>query len=127
MNNTIKTYAEKLKDPRWQKKRLEIFQIADWKCEDCGDVGKEIQVHHSYYIPGKDPWEYDSSLLMCVCPECHVKRQGVEVACLVGLAKIMRRLRFSELWEVTFNILEYAYKKYVNKGDENAAAFGGDQ
>lgn len=30
---TDKTYAEKLKDPRWQKRRLEIFERDDWTCQ----------------------------------------------------------------------------------------------
>lgn len=30
-------YKEKLKDPRWQKKRLQIFERDDWCCQKCGD------------------------------------------------------------------------------------------
>ncbi len=26
------TYAEQLKDPRWQKRRLEILQRDEWRC-----------------------------------------------------------------------------------------------
>lgn len=29
-------YAKKLMDPRWQKKRLEIFKRDGWKCQNCG-------------------------------------------------------------------------------------------
>ena len=52
-----KTYSEKLKDPRWQKKRLEILDSAGWRCEDCGcglQDGREFHVHHTAYISGKD-------------------------------------------------------------------------
>jgi len=31
------TYAEKLKDPRWQKKRLEIMERDEWTCQWCVD------------------------------------------------------------------------------------------
>ena len=30
-------YFEKLKDPRWQKKRLEVFEYYDFKCSNCGE------------------------------------------------------------------------------------------
>jgi len=31
-------YSKKLKDPRWQKKRLKIFKSDKFKCKICGDV-----------------------------------------------------------------------------------------
>jgi len=34
-----KTYGEKLKDPRWQKKRLGLLEKADWTCLFCGGAG----------------------------------------------------------------------------------------
>ena len=30
-------YSEKLKDPRWQKKRLEILERDNFRCQYCGD------------------------------------------------------------------------------------------
>jgi hypothetical protein len=30
------SYADLLKDRRWQKKRLEVLDAADLKCESCG-------------------------------------------------------------------------------------------
>jgi hypothetical protein len=30
-------YSDKLKDPRWQKKRLEVFERDGWCCQCCGD------------------------------------------------------------------------------------------
>lgn len=68
------TYAEKLRDPRWQKKRLEILQRDDWKCVHClrGDI--ELQVHHLVYAK-KDPWDYPNPLLQTLCRDCHEIRQ----------------------------------------------------
>lgn len=63
-------YAELLKDPRWQKKRLEVFQRANWKCENCGDSKSELHVHHTFY-DGREPWEYLESSLVCLCKCCH--------------------------------------------------------
>lgn len=65
------TYQEKLKDPRWQKKRLEIFQRDVWHCRSCGMDNVELHIHHLIYSRGKDPWEYDNEALLSVCGPCH--------------------------------------------------------
>jgi len=66
-----KTYSEKLKDPRWQRKRLEIFNRAGFKCEECKEVDKTLHVHHRYYEKGVDPWDYPDNALQSLCEECH--------------------------------------------------------
>lgn len=65
------TYSEKLKDPRWQKKRLQILERDKFQCQDCGHKGKTLHVHHKYYIFKKDPWEYPDDLLITLCEDCH--------------------------------------------------------
>lgn len=65
------TYSEKLKDPRWQKKRLEIFQRDGFTCQYCDDPDSQLQVHHKFYVYGKDPWEYENSTLTTLCGSCH--------------------------------------------------------
>lgn len=65
------TYAAKLKDPRWQKKRLESLQAAEWACAMCGDSSETLHVHHKQYISGRDPWEYDLDQLAVLCETCH--------------------------------------------------------
>jgi hypothetical protein len=30
-------YADLLKNPQWQKKRLEVLEASGWECEMCGD------------------------------------------------------------------------------------------
>ena len=65
------SYATKLKDPRWQKKRLEILEQADWACEVCGDSRSTLHVHHKHYIKGREPWDYDANQLASVCSSCH--------------------------------------------------------
>lgn len=68
---TRKTYAEKLRDPRWQKVRLEVLERAGWKCEACTDEDSELHVHHGYYERDKDPWDYPQESLRALCGECH--------------------------------------------------------
>jgi hypothetical protein len=65
------TYYEKLKDPRWQKLRLEILESAGWECESCGSDTKTLHVHHRYYVPRKEPWDYTREQLLVLCEMCH--------------------------------------------------------
>lgn len=70
------TYWEKLKDPRWQKKRLEVLQRAGFACENCHATDKTLHVHHGYYDRGMEPWEYADETLWCLCEECHEDAEG---------------------------------------------------
>lgn len=64
-------YAELLRDPRWQKKRLEVLDKAGWACDICYEDEMELQVHHKRYRWNAKPWEYDSNELRCLCKKCH--------------------------------------------------------
>lgn len=63
------TYSEKLKDPRWQKRRLEILQRDNWTCIKCGENKEELHVHHLEYY--EDPWLAPDGQLETVCKYCH--------------------------------------------------------
>jgi hypothetical protein len=65
------TYIELLKDPRWQRKRLEILQRDEWRCRECGSGEKSLQVHHKHYLRGHAPWEYEPDHLLTLCEGCH--------------------------------------------------------
>jgi hypothetical protein len=67
----MKSYADKLKDPRWQKKRLEIMKRDKWTCKKCGDTETTLNVHHLKYENGNDPWEYENKDLITICEDCH--------------------------------------------------------
>lgn len=64
-------YSKKLKDPRWQKMRLEILSRDGFKCLVCGDGNSTLHVHHCYYVSGRDPWEYGQRALKTLCSKCH--------------------------------------------------------
>lgn len=66
-----KSYQEKLTDPRWQKKRLEILERDGWRCVLCGAKDKTLHVHHFEYKSGGDPWDVDNSSLRTFCDDCH--------------------------------------------------------
>lgn len=62
-------YADKLKDPRWQKKRLKILERDNFKCQSCGDSENTLHVHHFSYK--KNPWDSEDYELVTVCETCH--------------------------------------------------------
>lgn len=64
-------FWEKYKDPRWQKKRLEVLNRAGFKCERCSDAASQLHIHHAYYKSGMKPWEYRDDTLFCLCEVCH--------------------------------------------------------
>lgn len=61
-------------DPRWQRRRLEIMQRADFKCEACADGESTLNVHHVRYKRDVKPWEYTDKELICLCQDCHGER-----------------------------------------------------
>jgi 5-methylcytosine-specific restriction endonuclease McrA len=69
------TYAEKLRDPRWQKKRLEILARDGWTCRVCHDTESTLHVHHIQYLQNHDPWDYPNDLLLTLCNLCHELEQ----------------------------------------------------
>ena len=73
----MKSYSEKLSDPRWQKKRLEIMQRDGFKCINCQSTEKTLNVHHVVYQRGLEPWEYGQSLIT-LCEECHAERHQAQ-------------------------------------------------
>lgn len=75
MGETNQTYAEKLKNANWQKKRLEILSRDNWTCLSCNrnglKEGLSLHIHHIKYLPNLEPWEYDNSYLATYCELCH--------------------------------------------------------
>lgn len=70
----MSNYSELLKDPRWQKKRLQIMDRDGWKCSLCENEDMTLNVHHLKYS-GK-PWEADDSHLITLCEKCHKMEEG---------------------------------------------------
>ncbi len=68
----IMTYGEQLKDPRWQRKRLEILERDKFACKICGDIKNQLHVHHGGYISGLKIWEYHNWALHTLCKNCHI-------------------------------------------------------
>ena len=57
------------KDPRWQKRRLEIMERDGFQCVVCGDKETELHVHHKRYKG--QPWEAEDDDMQTLCIHCH--------------------------------------------------------
>ncbi len=64
------TYAQKLRDPRWQARRVEILNLHGWECEEC-DACQKLHIHHRIYHKHREPWDYPDEELACLCENCH--------------------------------------------------------
>lgn len=71
-------YSEQLKDPRWQRKRLEVMKAADFKCEWCGNPNETLHIHHLWYAGS--PWEAPMDALECLCETHHKEREEGGIA-----------------------------------------------
>lgn len=64
-------FFDQYKDPRWQKKRLEIMERDEFSCQCCYETESELNVHHRKYIKDKKIWEYNNDQLVTLCDNCH--------------------------------------------------------
>ena len=82
------TYAEKLKDPRWQKKRLKIMERDHFMCVECRDSESTLNVDHKYYRKNLDPWAYPDDALQTLCENCHRAYGELRQTCIEALGNL---------------------------------------
>lgn len=82
------TYRDKLKDPRWQRRRLEVFNRDGWACTACGATDRTLHVHHEAYVG--DPWDAPDEAVRTLCDDCHRAEHRTENAWAVLLARIIQ-------------------------------------
>src|SRR5882724_8802924 len=61
----------KYQDPRWQKFRLQRLKMSEWRCDCCHDSKSKLNIHHSFYIAGRSPWDYLLHSTIVLCDDCH--------------------------------------------------------
>lgn len=118
-----KTYVELLKDPRWQKMRLEIMQRANFICQYCGATDKELQIHHRVYHKDAKPWEYENDELITLCKGCHEDETGANselYKSFLELKQTFTDIGFSiGLLQRVLSTITYAIEEYVYDKEEN--------
>lgn len=106
------TYYQKLKDPRWQKRRLEVMQRDGFKCRDCGRTDLTLHVHHCAYA-ARDPWEARDNVLLTLCEECHEIRQQFEDDARTSIGLITAKMTPQELKEFAKQITQATFYDHV--------------
>lgn len=124
-------YSELLKDPRWQKKRLEILERDNWECVLCGDGEKTLHVHHLCYK--KKPWSVKNNHLVTLCKDCHKKeteklnealylltsaaKKKLSVINILALAEFMEagNIKYSDTEETFYSIQAFFKSKKIRK------------
>jgi len=91
------TYSEKLRDPRWQRKRLEIMQRDHFKCRFCADGSSTLNVHHLCYRKGADPWDYNENSLVTTCESCHEQMYAVDPGSSIVQSMVVGGASFDNL------------------------------
>lgn len=84
------SYREKLTDQRWIEKRNKVSDREGNRCMYCGKENS-LEVHHTYYRYGWEPWEYPLDSLMCLCSDCHKKRAKQEFRFRTFMPKLSRK------------------------------------
>jgi hypothetical protein len=122
---SVTTYAEKLKDPRWQRLRLEIMQRDKFECRLCGDAETTLNIHHLSYF--KNPWDCPPEQLITLCEDCHsiltinkfdLNREQLEVK------RILREGH--KVFLVFFDVGLYIYSKEPGKAIRKEGLIGQD-
>lgn len=84
----------------WDKIRYKSYELANYKCEICGDVGRNQG--HFHNIECHEIWEYDTTTytqrllgLISLCPKCHQVKHfgrsrilGKEELCVEHIKKV---------------------------------------
>ncbi len=121
-------YFELLKDPRWQKKRLEILERDNWCCRRCFDDENQLSVHHLFYIKDLDPWDYSNDTLITLCDSCHkIEKDSYYISLrklqsilvhktylsdeIFKLAEVLRTFNMAYPPEVQITFLEWLFGK----------------
>lgn len=71
-------YADQIKSPKWQKKRLEILKRDEFTCQECGNTELQLHVHHKHYNKGAEIWNYKGWELTTLCENCHFEKHNLE-------------------------------------------------
>lgn len=123
----MKTYKEKLKDPRWQKMRLSVLERDNFTCQRCFDEENTLHVHHKTYKKGNEPWEYELDNFTTLCADCHeyetdhrydaeksllnsFKQCGFLTDNIVEIAFAVSQLKLRHAPEVVATAYSYAFK-----------------
>lgn len=100
------TYYQKLKHPKWQKKRLEILTRDNFTCQECQDKDSTLHVHHKTYVYGNDPWDYHDNNFISLCENCHKEEEFYKEEFNSVISDgLMCGLSYKEMWHIMHDVV----------------------
>lgn len=63
-------YEKLLRSPEWRWRRAKVLERDKFSCVKCGSNSR-LEVHHRYYVAGRNPWDYPDVCFRTLCRECH--------------------------------------------------------
>ena len=108
-SNTItRLYFQKLKDPRWQKLRLQILERDQWTCQECDDKDSTLHVHHKYYLPNSESWDAPLDSLITLCEDCHEEEtELMRNACRELVQSVKQKINSLDIFQLAEAIKYY--------------------
>ncbi len=103
-------YSDLLKDPRWQKKRLEILNRDEFECKYCNDDENTLHVHHIKYAKG-NPWDIDNKYLITLCERCHADFEESKAEFKEITNEILVKLSYDHYLEI-LEIVKYLLQQH---------------
>lgn len=104
----MSNYSEKLKSPKWQKKRLEILSRDKWKCKLCSDTETTLNVHHLKYT--KEPWNAPNIDLITLCEHCHSMISFYKL----DILQIIKLIKFKDIFGKNKNDIGFIFRRETN-------------
>ena len=62
---------EQRRTPRYKKWRIAVFERDSYSCQNCGQVGGELNAHHIKHFSTFKKLRYELSNGLTLCVECH--------------------------------------------------------
>lgn len=111
-------YSKKLKDPRWQRLRLEVMERDDFKCTRCGDAKRTLHVNHLKYTG--DPWEAPMEHLETLCESCHKWRTALNSGFQLTKSSDMPKVAALSLREYGYgaSVIDFIYEQMLSVDSE---------
>lgn len=97
-------YANQLRHPLWQKKRLEILSRDNFTCQTCFNTEMNLQIHHLSYCDVA--WETPNDELITLCESCHKKAELIKL--VPNPVEITKSIS-----ELKSKLLDNNYSKYA--------------
>ena len=63
-------YGKQIQSEKWIQFSKQIRSLRD-VCECCRQGDRQLQVHHLFYDPARDLWDYTNEELVVLCDTCH--------------------------------------------------------